>query len=172
VAAIATCIAPSDPRIGLRDAEAQDEPFLRDLFRTVKGAQLAAGGLPPGMLELVLAQQYGAQTAGYAAQFPQAQSLLVLEDGAPVGRLLLDCTAARWHVIDIALAPAARKRGIGRAVMTAVIAAARGEGTRAVTLTVVAANEGARRFYGRLGFAEEGADPSASYVAMQIVMGG
>lgn len=172
MATIGTRIVPRDPRLRLRRAELEDEPFLRDLFNTVKGAQLTASGLPPAMLGLVLAQQYQAQATGYAAEFPTAQSLIVLENDGPVGRLLLDRSAARWHVVDIALTPAARNRGIGQAVMTAVIAAARADGPRAVTLAVLATNAGARRFYARLGLTETSADPTASHVAMHIVTGG
>ncbi|MFC5324548.1 GNAT family N-acetyltransferase [Bradyrhizobium oligotrophicum] len=168
----ATRIVLRDPRLRLRCAEVEDEPFLRDLFKAVKGAQFAAGGLPSAMLDLVLAQQYQAQTAGYAAQFPTAQSLLVLEDAAPVGRLLLDCRAGRWHVVDIALTPAVRNRGIGQGVMMGVIAAARTEGAPAVTLTMLRTNAGARRFYGRLGFTEASADSTASHLTMHIVTGG
>ena len=164
-------IVPSDPRLLLRHAEPDDAPFLRDLFGAVKGVQLAAGGLPPAMLAPVLAQQYAAQKAGYATRFATAQSLVVLEDGVPVGRLLLDCSAVRWHVVDIALTPAAQNRAIGQAVMAAVIAAAGTEGTPVVTLAVAAANQGARRFYSRLGFTEASADLAASHVMMHIATG-
>jgi ribosomal protein S18 acetylase RimI-like enzyme len=168
VAAIAARILPRNPRLRLRCAEPDDEPFLRDLFMAVKGAQLAAGGLPPATLAPVLAQQYAAQKAGYAAQFANAQSLLVIDDDVAVGRLLLDCSATRWHVVDIALTPAAQNRAIGQAVMAAVIAAAGTEGTPAVTLAVAVSNQGARRFYGRLGFTEASADSTASHVTMHI----
>ncbi|UFZ05730.1 GNAT family N-acetyltransferase [Bradyrhizobium ontarionense] len=155
----------------LRLAEPGDEPFLRDLFRTVKGVQLAAGGLPPAMLDLVLAQQYGAQVAGYAAQFPAARSLIVLEQGIPIGRLLLDCGTQQWHVVDVALLPSARNMGVGHAVMEAVATAAREQNVAVLTLAVATTNEGARRFYRRLGFTEMESDATASHLRMQLPLG-
>ncbi|MGC2781767.1 MAG: GNAT family N-acetyltransferase [Bradyrhizobium sp.] len=168
---IVSDVVPQDPRLRLRLAEPGDAPFLRDLFKTVKGAQLAAGGLPPDMVDLILAQQYGAQVAGYAAQFPAARSLIVLGQGIPIGRLLLDRTAQQWHVVDVALLPSVRSAGVGRAVMEAVVATAREQRAAVLTLAVAATNEGARRFYSRLGFTELESDATASHLGMQLRLG-
>ncbi|WP_316235456.1 GNAT family N-acetyltransferase [Bradyrhizobium sp. SZCCHNR1023] len=161
-------IVSRDVRLRLRPAETADEPFLRDLFGSVRGAQLAAAGLPPAMLDLVLAQQYRAQVAGHAAQCPAAQSLIILRDAAPVGRLLLDRAASRWHVVDLALLPGARNAGVGREIMQAVATAAREQGADVLSLAVATTNEDAIRFYVRLGFRDVADEAMASHRMMEL----
>jgi ribosomal protein S18 acetylase RimI-like enzyme len=170
VTTVATEIVSNDIRLRLRLAEAVDEPFLHDLFRSVKGAQLATAGLPPAMLDLVLAQQYRAQLAGYAAQCPGAQSLIILRDAAPVGRLLLERGTSRWHVVDLALLPGARNAGVGREIMQAVAAAAREQGATALSLAVATTNEDAIRFYVRLGFCDVAEDATAAHCRMELAL--
>ncbi|WP_456715279.1 GNAT family N-acetyltransferase [Bradyrhizobium sp. USDA 4353] len=154
----------------LRLGDIADEPFLRDLFKSVKAAQLATAGLPSAMLDIVVAQQYRAQVAGYAAQCPAAQSLIILRDGSPVGRLLLDRTVTRWHVVDLALLPGARNAGVGREIMEAVAAAAREQGAGVLSLAVATSNEDAMRFYARLGFCDIADAATASHRRMELVL--
>lgn len=68
----------------------------------------------------------------------------------------LPASAHVWHCNGLAVDPAARTRGVGRALMEAVIAEARARGGRRFTLRVFAPNEPARRLYERLGFEIEG----------------
>ncbi|CCD95478.1 conserved hypothetical protein [Bradyrhizobium sp. ORS 375] len=163
-------IVSRDVRLRLRLADTADEPFLCDLFGSVKGAQLAASGFPSAVLDLVVAQQYRAQVAGYAAQCPAAQSLIILRDGSPVGRLLLDRAITRWHVIDLALLPGARNGGVGREIMQAVAAAAREQGAEVLSLAVATSNEDAMRFYARLGFCDIADAATASHRWMELVL--
>jgi len=62
------------------------------------------------------------------------------------------------HVMTIAVAPAQRGRGIGRALLDSLVAEADRVGL-AVTLEVRASNLVARRLYGRAGFDEAGVRP-------------
>ncbi|MGJ4996308.1 GNAT family N-acetyltransferase [Bradyrhizobium sp. HKCCYLS3077] len=163
-------IVSQDARLRLRLAEADDEPFLRDLFKSVKGAQLSAANLPEAMLDLVVAQQYRAQVAGHAAQCPAAQSLIILRDGSPVGRLLLDRVASRWHVVDLALLPGTRNAGVGREIMQAVAAAAQQQGAEVLSLAVATTNDDAMRFYARLGFCDIADAATASHRRMELAL--
>jgi ribosomal protein S18 acetylase RimI-like enzyme len=61
-----------------------------------------------------------------------------------------------WHVTGLAVDPAREGRGVGRALMEALIDEARARGGRRMTLRVFAPNERARRLYERLGFEVEG----------------
>jgi ribosomal protein S18 acetylase RimI-like enzyme len=151
-------IVPRDPATRVRLAAPADEPFLRHLHKGTRAADFAAAGLPPAMLDTLLEQQYRAQAAGYAAQFPDARSLIILHRDEPVGRVLLAAGERRWHVIDIALQPASRDRGIGSAIIEAIARAATDAGARELTLSVLFSNEAARRLYARLGFTETGGD--------------
>jgi GNAT superfamily N-acetyltransferase len=55
-------------------------------------------------------------------------------------------------VFSMWVAPAARRGGAGRALIDAVTEWARGWGGQRIVLWVLAANEGAQRFYERIGF--------------------
>ena len=59
----------------------------------------------------------------------------------------------------IAVAPRARRRGLGRALMRALIGEARKRGAREVFLEVRADNPGAQTLYQQLGFEEIGVRP-------------
>ena len=59
----------------------------------------------------------------------------------------------------IAVAPQARRRGLGRALMLALIGEARNRGAREVFLEVRADNPGAQTLYRALGFEEIGVRP-------------
>ena len=61
-------------------------------------------------------------------------------------------TADKWHVTHIAVAEAARGRGIGALLIQHMIARARAAGCPAVWLDVVDTNPRARALYTRLGF--------------------
>jgi ribosomal protein S18 acetylase RimI-like enzyme len=159
-------LVPSDPDLRLRPTNAGDEPFTRHLFREVRGGQFAAAGLSGPILEQVVEQQFRSQAAGYAAQYPDAISLVVTRNETAIGRLLLHCAGESWHVIDIALLPAACGLGIGTRIIEALEARARQRHVIALTLSVLATNAAARRFYLRQGFAEVG-QAGTSHIAMR-----
>jgi len=148
---------PRDPATRARLAVPTDEPFLRDLHKSARAADFAAAGLPPATLDMLLEQQYCAQTLGYVAQFPDARSLIILHRDEPVGRVMLTAGERRWHLIDIALLPSSRGQGIGSAIIEAIARAATEADARELTLSVLFSNA-ARRLYARLGFAETGGD--------------
>jgi ribosomal protein S18 acetylase RimI-like enzyme len=60
------------------------------------------------------------------------------------------------HVAGLAVAEAARRRGVGRALMDAAVDEARRRGARRLTLRVLAPNLAARTLYERSGFVVEG----------------
>ncbi|MBR0689917.1 GNAT family N-acetyltransferase [Bradyrhizobium manausense] len=159
-------IIPADPTLRLRPASPIDAPFIRHLFEQVRTGQFAATGLSGPILDQILEQQFRSQAAGYAAQFPNAISLIVARDGAAIGRLLLHCTDEYWHVIDIALLPSECGRGIGTNILDALEASARRQGAGALTLVVLTSNPAARRFYQRQGFAEV-RQAGAAHIAMR-----
>ncbi|MGY8704937.1 GNAT family N-acetyltransferase [Bradyrhizobium sp. 18BD] len=159
-------IIPDDPALRLRLAGPIDEPFIRHLFEQVRTGQFVATGLSGPILSQVIAQQYRSQAAAYAAQFPDAISLVVTRDGTAIGRLLLHCTRERWHIVDIALLPAESGCGIGTKILDALETSARERCVETLTLSVLADNLAARRFYLRQGFNESG-QAGAAHIAMR-----
>ena len=156
----AALIVPRDPATRLRLATEADAPFRRRLFDAERAGVFAAAGLPQAALDRLLEQQFQAQASGYAARFPDAVSLIVLDREEPVGHLMLQSGLhsgdQSWRIVDIVLLPAARGRGIGTDLIEAVLRAAAADGAREVALSVLADNNAARRLYGRLGFVQTG----------------
>jgi ribosomal protein S18 acetylase RimI-like enzyme len=121
----------------------------------LRGAAFAGAGLPPQLLEQLVAGQVAAVRADRAGRHPDAERLIALDGGAPAGAALLDRDGADLRIVDLGVVASARRRGIGRALLTAVLERA---GGRDVVLTVARDNAPARALYAAAGFAEEGGD--------------
>ena len=141
----------TDLPITLRPAQPDDEDFLFDLYAGTRRAEMEAWGLDDAMLAQMLRMQFAGQQGTYRAQFPQADHRIILHDGAPVGRILIDREGP-----EIALVSALRGRGIGTRLLKDLLAEA-AEAARPVRLKVVLTNP-ARRLYERLGFVGLGND--------------
>lgn len=73
------------------------------------------------------------------------------------------------QIQGLAVEPALRGRGIGRALLGAACERAATEGARRITLRVLASNEPARRLYAAAGFAVEGVLPGEFRIAGRYV---
>ncbi|ACL59738.1 GNAT family N-acetyltransferase [Methylobacterium nodulans] len=139
---------PAD--ILLRRSEGPDDaPFLLTLFAVAQGGPLAA--LDPPLRDLLLRQSFAGQTATYRARHPQGRFEIVECSGRPVGRIVTDRDVAALTIVDLALLPEWRGRGLGTRLLEDILAEARAAGLP-VRLSVAAQNAGARRLYARLGF--------------------
>jgi len=138
----------------LRRANAEDLDFLEKLYAECHSREFAPLGLSDSQLEGLMRMQARGQREGYARDFPAAEDHIVVDSaaGSPVGRMLVDTGAERIHLIDIAMLPAWRKRGIGKALLQGLIRQANETG-RAIRLHVRPENPAAE-LYRRLGFSE------------------
>ncbi len=139
--------------ITLRPVVDADSDFLRRLYFSVRADEPGIGDLPEATRELLLAQQFDIQTRAYRAAFPSGEFSLVLVDDEPAGRLSIDRRTDALHIIDIALLPRHRGKGVGSALIRELQADAGREG-RSVTLHTHPFRVDAA-FYRRLGFEEE-----------------
>jgi RimJ/RimL family protein N-acetyltransferase len=135
----------------LRPRTEADLPFLRELYAQSRAEELAPVPWTAHAKREFLDDQFGKQHAHYLQHYPTAQWWIVTCDGAPVGRLYVARTPGDLRVMDVTLAAAHRKHGIGTALMRALLRHA-GEEALAVTLHVEPFNP-AMRLYLRLGFA-------------------
>jgi GNAT superfamily N-acetyltransferase len=94
--------------------------------------------------------QFAAQDTYYHASFPQASYDLIMSGERVLGRLYLDRGKSVWRVIDIALLPEHRGKGIGTQLLTGLLAEAQAT-AKPVQIHVERFNH-ARRLYDRLGF--------------------
>ena len=136
--------------ITIRPATEQDDAFLYSLFKAVRSPEFAHVPLEPAQLETLLSIQYAGQKYSYRAQYPGGDAIVLLE-GTPIGRVWLHREASEHQLVDIALLPEYQNRGIGAALVTEAIAAARAAGVR-LCCSVALSNVGSLRFHRRLGF--------------------
>ena len=94
--------------------------------------------------------QFDLQRAHYRRHFADASFLIVVLDGTPIGRLYVHYAPQHVRVLDIALVPEARGKGLGRRLLESVIEQA-ARLAAPVTLHVTVRNP-ARHLYERLGF--------------------
>jgi ribosomal protein S18 acetylase RimI-like enzyme len=144
------------PHVTTRAATEQDDAFLFALFKDVRSAEFAQAPLAPAQLDMLINIQYAGQKQSYGAQYPGGNDIVLL-DGQPIGRMWLYQGPSEHHLVDISLTAEFRNRGIGAALLTEAIAAARAAGVR-LCCSVAATNYGSLRFHQRLGFQIVGQD--------------
>ena len=141
----------------VREAEPRDAAELKEL-----GDAVAAE--PEGWLATLNGWRSAADERRYlraVRRYPDAAVFVAeAEDGRVVGRLSIarDQHPASRHVADLGLMvdSAYRRRGIGRALLTAAVEWARGSGVRKLELHVFPWNEAAIALYEDFGFVREG----------------
>jgi ribosomal protein S18 acetylase RimI-like enzyme len=138
--------------LGFRQAGAADEPFLFRVYASTRMDELAPLGWSEEETSAFLETQARAQHREYRQRFAAADFLVIEQDGADIGRLYLDRGDSndRHHIIDIALLPGWRGRGLGKALLCDLLDEAARTG-KAVSIHVEKFNP-AMRLYQRLGF--------------------
>lgn len=101
----------------------------------------------PPLPDELIRMQFRAQLSGYASQHPGTSYQLVLLDDRSVGKLWVDRREGKCFLVDIAMLPEYRKRGIG----TALIRELQAEGLP-IRSTVFRFNNGSLLWHQRLGF--------------------
>jgi ribosomal-protein-alanine N-acetyltransferase len=87
---------------------------------------------------------------------PTSLSLGAVEDGRLVGYLVISRYVDAWHVMNVAVDPAHRRRGIATALLERLFELTHDDARRGYTLEVRVSNAGAIRLYERLGFQARG----------------
>lgn len=144
----------------LRAALPTDVEFEQFLYASTREDLRPLG---PEVFDGLIGMQFRAQSMSIRLDHPRAERKIVLVDDAPVGRLVVDASAAEIEVIDIALLPQYRNHGIGTGVLRSVFAMADRIGTT-VRLHVEKQSR-AIRLYERLGFVACG--DAGMYIAMR-----
>lgn len=132
----------------LRAAGPSDREFLLAVYASTRAAELAATGWDADTVSTFLEMQFTAQEADRARRHPDSRRWIVSCDGTDIGRLELAALPDEERLVEIALLPAWRGRGIGSRLLERVIADA---GSRIVSLHVAADNP-AIALYDRFGF--------------------
>lgn len=138
------------PGVTLRTITDQDHGFLSALYAHSRAAEMALVDWPEQAKRDFLQQQFDLQHAYYVANYPGADFLVVELDGARAGRIYVYRSPGDIRLMDIALLPELRGRGIGSGLLAELIEESERSGS-SITLHVEADNP-AVRLYQRLGF--------------------
>jgi ribosomal protein S18 acetylase RimI-like enzyme len=147
--------------ISLRPATADDEAFLLKLFGSTREEFRF---LNSAELEALIRMQFTLQHQQYRNRYPNGEDQLIIRHGEPIGRIFIDESQDELTLVDIALLPEYRGRGIGHILLARLLSRATA-GKKPVRLHVFNSNP-ARRLYERLGFTETGRD--SMYIEMQF----
>ena len=107
--------------ISLRTAQPEDEDFLAQVYASSREEELAQVAWSDEQKAAFLRSQHEAQHHHYRAYYPNADFDLILLDGEPIGRIYVDRRAEELRLMDIALLPEYRNRGIGTLLIRALM---------------------------------------------------
>lgn len=131
-----------------------DMTFLSTLYASTRADEMRQVPWTDEEKKNFLQMQFNAQHVHYQEHYPDARFEIIMMDGVAIGRLYQEEWPSQIRIIDIALLPEFRGKGIGRQLMQQVI----DEGNRigkAVSIHVEH-NNPAMRLYKRLGFQKVG----------------
>jgi ribosomal protein S18 acetylase RimI-like enzyme len=149
--------------ITFRSIAPDDHPFLSRLYASTRREEVAQTGWDLAEQDRFLQMQFVAQHNFYMEQFSAAEFHIVELHGQPIGRLYVDRREDEIRIIDIALLPEHRNRGIGSALLKDILTEA-----DAADLPVrihVERNNPALGLYRRLGFRK--IDDQGVYLLME-----
>lgn len=112
-------VAPAD--LALRPIRPEDEAWLLAIFASTREEERQLLGWPDATWDAFVRQQFSFQHTQYQTAYANPSFLLVLCDGEVAGRLYLDRTPTETRLVDIALLPAWRRRGIGRRLLESLV---------------------------------------------------
>lgn len=148
----------------LRRCSQFDLQFLRLLYGELRASELDQTGWPAEARAAFLDSQFSLQHRHFVSYYAAADFWMVEHRGAEIGRYYLLRDAEQFLIVDIALLPHSRGRGIGSTLLTWAQAQAREAGAHGIDLHVDMCNVDAHRLYTRLGFIETARE--APYIRM------
>jgi ribosomal protein S18 acetylase RimI-like enzyme len=151
-------VTETAPKVVVRRGGAQDLRFLRDMLHHAFYWKERDPGMGPGPVALYV-KAWGR---------PGDTAVIAIEGGFPVGAAwyrLFSAERPGYGFVDertpelaIAVVPSARGKGVGSALLDALLARAREDGYPSISLSVDRNNAGAIELYQRRGFAQVGED--------------
>jgi ribosomal protein S18 acetylase RimI-like enzyme len=137
-------------KITLRPVQDSDNEFLLKVYGSTREQEMAQVPWTAEQKQQFVRMQYEAQKSHYAAQHPKASHEIICVEGADAGRLYLDRSGDKFHILDVTLLPEHRNRGAGSFLLGQIMAEAK-EAGRPVSIYVETFNPSLPLFQ-RLGF--------------------
>ena len=136
-------------KVTLRPVQDSDDDFLLKVYGSTREQEMAQVPWTSEQKQQFVRMQWEAQKSHYAAQHPQACHEIICLEGDVAGRLYLDRSGEKFHILDITLLPEHRNRGAGSFLLYQIMAEAK-EAGKPVTIYVETFNPSLRLFQ-RLG---------------------
>ena len=134
----------------LRPITPADQEFLFCVYASTRQEELAITDWSGAQKEVILHQQFAAQHQYYQEYYTGSTFDIIEVDGQPAGRLYLARWADEFRIIDIALLPEFRRRGLGQRLLQDILVKA---GKAGLPVTIhVERNNPALSLYTDLGF--------------------
>ena len=143
----------------LRETTPEDEQFLFDVYASTRQEELEGLGWDDNQKRDFIKMQFLARERSY----PRVDDRIIVLNGRPIGRMLVDRNDAEILLRDIAFLTQYRNRGLGTILIYDLMKEASVSG-KAIRLHVLATSA-AVRLYDRLGFSKTGAE--AAYLEMK-----
>lgn len=127
-----------------------DGDFLFEVYACTRAEEVRAWGFDDQAAAQFLRMQHRMQLASYAQQYPHAERRVLHADGERAGYLLVDREPHELRLVEIALLPRFRGRGIGSEIIRGLQTEA--ERRDVPLILTVRTDNRARELYARLGF--------------------
>jgi len=142
--------------VSLRPVTPGDAEFLFAVYAGTRREEVGGWGWDAAQELAFLRMQWSAQQRSYEAAYSGAEHAVILADGQPVGRIVVYRAGDHIRLVDIAVLPIHRGRGIGTALIQELMIESQQTG-RPLRLAVLRGNQAAG-LYERLGFQDAGVD--------------
>jgi ribosomal protein S18 acetylase RimI-like enzyme len=136
--------------ICLRPTKDTDRELLFRIYASTREEEMAQVPWPVAQRQAFLEMQFNIQDQQYRGNYENADFQIIVSDGEDAGRLYTQRTATELRIIDIALLPEFRGRGIGGLLLGQLV-----QESEASSIPIrihVERNSRALRLYERTGF--------------------
>jgi ribosomal protein S18 acetylase RimI-like enzyme len=151
-------------KISLRPASANDNGFLLHVYESTRLEEVESWGWNVVQQTDFLRMQYEIRKRGYSGSYSSAETSVISIGDSLAGSIIIFRGRGEIRLVDIALLPEFRNRGIGTHLIKMLISEA-ARSRSSVRLNVLRGNRAAL-LYGRLGFAAIGGDEM--YIEMEV----
>ncbi|HMJ26249.1 MAG TPA: GNAT family N-acetyltransferase [Pyrinomonadaceae bacterium] len=140
-----------DPKsLSLRPVSTGDEAFLLRVYQSSRGDDLRGLEWSEERIGEFLEMQYEAQQRFFESEYKRADDEIILWQGEPAGRLIVERREHELRCIEVALLPAHRNSGVGTFLIRKLQDEAR-QAKKPLRLQVIRFNRAVNLFE-RLGF--------------------
>jgi ribosomal protein S18 acetylase RimI-like enzyme len=110
--------------VTFRRATPGDEQFLLGVYGSTRQDELALTNWDDAQRDAFVRLQFDAQQTHYRQYYPEGEHLIILVDGAAVGRLYVANLKEKREILDITILPQHRSAGIGTPIIRELMAEA------------------------------------------------